>query len=170
MRAFVNTLDIDNGEDHLVDPGVAAAWMTEAGLLPTGAGLGSRDLAKVLQTREAFRAVLVANAAGGRADEAVQTLNGFADEASIAIRLSGPGTAVPVVAADGVDGALGQLVAIAFEGIADGTWTRLKACPATGCHWAFYDTSRNQSSRWCDMGVCGNRAKRRRFRQRQAAR
>jgi predicted RNA-binding Zn ribbon-like protein len=170
VRAFVNTWDLDKGEDHLVDPDAAAAWMAEAGLLPAGAGLRSRDLAKVLQAREAFRAVLVANAAGGGADEAVQTLNGLADEANIAIRLSGTGSVVPIVAAGGVVGALGQLVAIAFEGVTDGTWTRLKACPATGCHWAFYDTSRNRSSRWCDMGVCGNRAKRRRFRQRRAIR
>lgn len=32
-----------------------------------------------------------------------------------------------------------------------------------GCGWLFYDTSRNRSRRWCDMGSCGNRAKAQRF-------
>jgi predicted RNA-binding Zn ribbon-like protein len=35
--------------------------------------------------------------------------------------------------------------------------TRLKLCP--NCHWLFLDRSRNGSRRWCDMLVCGNRAK-----------
>jgi len=32
-----------------------------------------------------------------------------------------------------------------------------------GCGWLFWDTSRNKSRRWCDMGDCGNRAKVRRY-------
>jgi predicted RNA-binding Zn ribbon-like protein len=52
-----------------------------------------------------------------------------------------------------------------FDAIAAGTWGRLRACPT--CQWAFYDTSRNRSSRWCDMAVCGNRAKQHAFNQRR---
>src|SRR3712207_8580100 len=36
---------------------------------------------------------------------------------------------------------------------------RLKACPWDSCQWAFYDQSRNRSGVWCNMAVCGNRAK-----------
>ena len=32
-----------------------------------------------------------------------------------------------------------------------------------GCSWLFLDMSKNRSRRWCDMKVCGNRAKARRF-------
>jgi predicted RNA-binding Zn ribbon-like protein len=38
----------------------------------------------------------------------------------------------------------------------------LRLCPGDGCAWLFVDTSRNKSRRWCDMNVCGNRAKARR--------
>jgi predicted RNA-binding Zn ribbon-like protein len=31
-----------------------------------------------------------------------------------------------------------------------------------GCGWLFLDTTKNHSRRWCDMRVCGNRAKARR--------
>lgn len=34
---------------------------------------------------------------------------------------------------------------------------RLKICP--NCEWLFIDKSRNRSRNWCDMNVCGNRAK-----------
>jgi len=42
----------------------------------------------------------------------------------------------------------------------------LKVCPADTCQWAFYDASRKRSAVWCDMRVCGNRAKVRGFRER----
>jgi predicted RNA-binding Zn ribbon-like protein len=99
-------------------------------------GVRAANLPHIRRVREAFRVVLVANAAGERADQGVRVLNDVAAEAGVAMRLSGPGSATPVVATGGVAGALGELVAIAFEAIAAGTWTRLKACPAGGCHWA----------------------------------
>jgi predicted RNA-binding Zn ribbon-like protein len=34
---------------------------------------------------------------------------------------------------------------------------RLKICP--NCEWLFVDKSKNRSRSWCDMTVCGNRAK-----------
>jgi predicted RNA-binding Zn ribbon-like protein len=39
---------------------------------------------------------------------------------------------------------------------------RVKVCPGRGCAWLFLDRSRNGTRRWCDMSVCGNRAKARR--------
>jgi predicted RNA-binding Zn ribbon-like protein len=44
---------------------------------------------------------------------------------------------------------------------------RLSLCAADDCGWLFIDGSRNHSRRWCDMSDCGNRAKVRRFRDRQ---
>jgi predicted RNA-binding Zn ribbon-like protein len=43
---------------------------------------------------------------------------------------------------------------------------RIKTCPGTNCGWKFVDQSKNQSRRWCDMGVCGNLAKARHYRAR----
>lgn len=39
---------------------------------------------------------------------------------------------------------------------------RVRECAADNCAWLFIDTSKNRSRRWCDMAVCGNRAKARR--------
>jgi len=43
---------------------------------------------------------------------------------------------------------------------------RVRICDADDCVWVFLDRSKNRSRRWCDMNQCGNRAKARRFYQR----
>jgi predicted RNA-binding Zn ribbon-like protein len=39
----------------------------------------------------------------------------------------------------------------------------VRECANLECRWLFLDTSRNHSRRWCDMKICGNRMKARRF-------
>ena len=39
----------------------------------------------------------------------------------------------------------------------------LRACEKPDCRWLFLDTSKNRTRRWCDMKICGNRMKARRF-------
>jgi predicted RNA-binding Zn ribbon-like protein len=63
---------------------------------------------------------------------------------------------------------LGGVLAAVAATMADGSWARLKACRSDSCRWAFIDTARNHSRQWCDMKVCGNREKARRFRSRNA--
>src|SRR3984957_14127472 len=45
--------------------------------------------------------------------------------------------------------------------------TFVRACFSKTCEWMFLDTSKNHQRRWCDMTRCGNRAKVRRFYDRQ---
>jgi predicted RNA-binding Zn ribbon-like protein len=40
---------------------------------------------------------------------------------------------------------------------------RVRACGNPECRWLFLDTSKNHTRRWCDMKICGNRMKARRF-------
>jgi predicted RNA-binding Zn ribbon-like protein len=40
---------------------------------------------------------------------------------------------------------------------------RIRQCQAPDCSWLFLDRSRGGRRRWCDMSVCGNRAKARRY-------
>ena len=70
-------------------------------------------------------------------------------------------------AADGVDGALAEIVSRVFEAQSSGSWRRLKSCPGPHCGWLFYDASRNASSTWCSMSICGNRTKTKAYRSRQ---
>jgi predicted RNA-binding Zn ribbon-like protein len=43
----------------------------------------------------------------------------------------------------------------------------VRECGSRTCRWLFLDRSKNHTRRWCDMKVCGNRAKAQRFQARQ---
>ena len=173
VRAFVNTLDIDDGIELLTGPAELATWLAHAGLT---AGVDARelratgaDVRRAIELREALRAHLLAHHDQPLPADAAATLDAAAQRARLTLRFSGADETRLEPAAGGVDGALGRLLAIVARAIEDGTWQRLKVCPADTCQWAFYDASRNRSAVWCDMRVCGNRAKVRGFRERTRA-
>ena len=76
----------------------------------------------------------------------------------------GPGFAP---AGTGARRGLSSLVAVVATAQAGGAWERLKACRQETCGWLFYDGSRNRSSSWCSMQVCGGREKARAYRRRR---
>jgi predicted RNA-binding Zn ribbon-like protein len=45
--------------------------------------------------------------------------------------------------------------------------SHVHACASETCRWLFLDTSKNHSRRWCEMAICGNRVKVRRFQARR---
>ena len=46
---------------------------------------------------------------------------------------------------------------------------RIGQCSGRDCRWLWIDRTRNHTRRWCDMAVCGNRAKAHRHYQRRLA-
>jgi len=167
VRAFVNTVDIEQGEERLASPAALAAWLTEHGLTPAGLRATAGDLGHAIELREALRAVLLThNPQAPAPATAVQALDAAACRARLQLRFDDRAQATLQSEADGVDGALGRLLAIVHAAIAQGTWSRLKACHEHTCEWAFYDHTKNRSGAWCNMRVCGNRAKARAYRER----
>jgi predicted RNA-binding Zn ribbon-like protein len=166
VRRFVNTRDVEQATDLLESPATADAWLTE-NELPGAGNLDRADLERLSSVREAVRGMLLANNAGEPAPRAAITkLNQQSSEAAIGLRFDTDGSQL-VTTCEGVDSTIARLLAIVHESMADGTWERLKACPADDCLWAFYDRSRNHSRTWCEMEDCGNRAKARTYRERR---
>ncbi|HEV2777207.1 MAG TPA: CGNR zinc finger domain-containing protein [Solirubrobacteraceae bacterium] len=169
VRAFVNTLDIEDGIEWLTGPAELANWLAEQGLADEGAEdlrASAADVRRATELREALRAHLLAHHDQPLPADATATLDVAARRARLTLRFSGADETRLEPEAGGVDGALGRLLAIIARAIEEGTWQRLKVCPADTCQWAFYDASRNRSAVWCDMRLCGNRAKVRGFRER----
>ena len=138
---FLNTFD----EEELTDDAATAAWFRAHGL--PHRGITANEARRV---RDALR-----KAADGRTVPP-------ADLACCPLR---------VVVRDGApalvsDSALGTFVATAVQLAFEGKWERLKLCDAGTCRYAFFDTSKNRSGKWCDMAICGNRAKTKAFRER----
>jgi predicted RNA-binding Zn ribbon-like protein len=61
-----------------------------------------------------------------------------------------------------------MLAHAAAELIVSPAMHQLRACGADTCRWLFLDTSKNHTRRWCNMKICGNRTKARRFQARRA--
>jgi predicted RNA-binding Zn ribbon-like protein len=168
VQDFVNTVDLESGEEQLGDPAAAAAWLAERGLLAAGTGLDGDDVERLHEVREALRSLARGNNGGAVDDGAVATLARHADAAPLVVRIGEDGSAPLVPAGRGAAAAVAALLAIVHDAEVDGTWRRFKACREHTCEWAFYDHSKNRSSTWCVMSVCGNRAKARSYRRRHA--
>ena len=167
VRGFVNTCDIEERREELSSPAELHEWLVTHGLLAPDEAAGGADLRRALKLREALRAVLLSNNGAPVDRAASEALDATARHARLGARFRPDGGAVLEPAAHGVDAALGRLLAIVYAAMLDGTWLRLKACRNADCHWIFYDATKNRSGAWCEMGLCGNRAKARSYRSRQ---
>jgi predicted RNA-binding Zn ribbon-like protein len=58
---------------------------------------------------------------------------------------------------------------MAAELLASDDLAAVRECASPSCSWLFLDKSKSHSRRWCDMKVCGNRLKVRRFYERTRA-
>ncbi len=145
---FLNTLDVEDDFDALATDKAWADWLAAHDLpLPAIQARRHRSQARVL--RDELRAV-----AAGEEHEPLQF--------PLTLTLSGREPRL-----GGTDALQAVLGAVARLGVLE-ELGRVKICPADDCRWAFYDTSRNGSRQWCSMAVCGNRAKARAHRARQA--
>jgi predicted RNA-binding Zn ribbon-like protein len=169
IRDFVNTADLESGEDRLADPRGLQYWLVFHGLAQLRHRATEEDAAEARAVREAIRELLRAHTGVPvDRDVASRTLDIAAGNAGLAVRFV-DGALAFVPTARGTTGGLGLLLAAVGEAMADGTsWQRLKACRSDSCRWAFIDNARNRSRQWCDMAACGNREKARTFRKRHA--
>lgn len=170
VQAFINTRELnargDSVYDELSSPAALEHWLAEHNLIKDRNHLSEADVRHATSVREALRDLLAANEGHKVVKGAVETLSRAARSAQLLVAFKPEGVVTLEPAAAGVDAALGELLSITFRSILDGSWQRLKACHDEMCRWAFYDRSKNQSSNWCSMRVCGNRAKARKFRKR----
>jgi predicted RNA-binding Zn ribbon-like protein len=66
-----------------------------------------------------------------------------------------------------VEAILGPITLSALSSLSQADLSRVKQCPGEDCGWLFFDTTKNKNRRWCEMEVCGNRAKQKRLRKRK---
>jgi predicted RNA-binding Zn ribbon-like protein len=167
VREFVNTYDVEDDVEGLASATALGAWLHEHGLASAGVRASRADLTRAIELREALRSILLAHNGTPAAAPAAAVLDASAIRARLQLRFDEQGHSWLEPEAGGIHGALGQLLVIVHTAIADGTWERLKACREHACEFAFYDHTKNRSGTWCNMEVCGNRAKARAYRQRR---
>jgi predicted RNA-binding Zn ribbon-like protein len=169
VQRFVNSVDLENGQDELTSPEALREWLAERDLMDPGERVTTADLKRAVDVREGLRALLLANAGLPLDAERVERLDAAVGRAGMRMRFRAGAEPALEPEASGVNGALARLMAIVAAAVEQGSWTRLKACHRDPCFWAFYDHSKNRSGRWCRMEDCGNIEKARAFRERRRA-
>lgn len=168
VRAFINTLNLEAAADALATVDGLRVWLLEHELITPGEPVGEADLRRAVEVRESLRALAGTHSGRTMEPECALVLDRLAADAAVRLRFAPDGT--QDLAPHGgtpVQMALGRLLAVVGLARMDGSWQRLKVCPAEACRWAFYDHSKNRSGTWCQMAECGNRAKARNHRARR---
>ena len=168
VQDFVNTEVPDFGRDDIATPAALEAWLRERGLAGPEDTVDGEVFVAARALRAALRELALANTLGmPLQDDRRVAVDAAFGAFPLVLRAGsdGPGFAP---AGTGARRALASLLAVVAAARAGGAWERLKACRQETCGWLFYDVSRNRSSSWCSMQVCGSREKSKAYRQRRA--
>ena len=173
VQDFINTADLESGEDAFATTDGLEAWLAERGLLGgqnPPPECNGQELETAVALREALRALCLANNGETLGPEARRALAAAAGSLHLHLtaRFGGDGAIELEPDEEGVRRGLGEILTIVYSALHDGSWPRLKACASDTCQWAFYDESRNHSGHWCSMSSCGNRLKTARYRERRS--
>lgn len=175
---FTNTSSGRGGPQHVEHLRTAehvVIWARHAKILTAGdaeyirkgidasPALGDRLLVRALALREVVYAIGTACAHGRRpATDDVDALAGVNAACIHKARLSPWEANFAWVwhPQDGiVEAILGPIALSALTMLVQTDLTRIKQCAGEHCGWLFIDTTKNKRRRWCEMEVCGNRAK-----------
>jgi predicted RNA-binding Zn ribbon-like protein len=171
VQDFVNTEIPVWAIDEIGTPAALAAWLGGRGLLSANARVDAEAFVRARALRSVLRELARRHTRGIGVDDELRTeFDEIAVATQLRFELGGAGEIRLEPDADGVTGALAEILRRVHEAQASGVWRRLKACPGPHCGWLFYDASRNASSRWCSMSICGNRTKTAAYRRRRRAR
>jgi len=167
LQDFVNTNDIEGDDDALGTPDRLREWLVASGALRSRAGVSSAEHARTIAVREGLRALGRANNDEPLDAVRIAAMNEAASQLPLVAAIPDPEHWHLEAAGAGVDGFLAGILATLVGAMADGSWSRVKACRNDTCRWLFYDHSRNRSGTWCTMAICGARAKARAYRSRR---
>ncbi|MDH4156296.1 MAG: CGNR zinc finger domain-containing protein [candidate division Zixibacteria bacterium] len=170
VQGYANLLRFIQMRREIDGVAVLKKWLVRHGLLAAAGRVDQQDLRLALSFHDALRGLIRANEGTQVEASNVRRLNRLVGRFNLAVVFAPDGSARLEPLARGVEKALGRLLAVVIQAMADGSWRRLKACGNPDCQWVYYDSSKNNSGRWCSMLVCGGRAKARTYRQRRASR
>ena len=168
VQDFVNTEIPDFAHDELATPADLEGWLRRRGVLGADDTVTAEAFVAARELRRALRALALANTTGAAPDEPLRAaFDAALTDVALGIEPGPDGGLVLAARGDGSSRALGAIAAVVVEAQASGAWRRMKACRKEHCGWLFFDSSRNCSSSWCSMSICGNRSKTTAYRRRR---
>jgi len=186
---FVNTLDNrpvpERRKDLLTTYQDLADWAVQAGALsPLQRGALLREagidpkaaeqaLGKAIALRECLYRIISSVLRNRRAaSDDLAAFNAYQREAFSNLQLKPSRSGYRLRWKDDaslLDSILWPIVRSASDLLTSPDLGNVHECDMPSCRWIFVDRSKNHRRRWCDMKVCGNRAKARKFYRRQTS-
>ena len=174
---FANSLDVRHfthhgvqhlQSDELKGPRELSVWMSQRGLLWSGAKITPAMFDTALQLRTSVRTYLeIGPSERRKTGDAVQSLNKAMRLFPLVAEARDDGVMALRAGRDDALAGLSVVVAEMYDGSVRGTLDRLKMCAAEECRRVFFDRSKPATRRWCMSTLCGNRTKTRTYRARQ---
>jgi predicted RNA-binding Zn ribbon-like protein len=166
--------DLPTEREYFTDFTALALWAREHEVLTAsemraarGAGLtdGNRSVA-LRQVRELRAAVFSAVARQGvRQQEGVQTIHGYVSRAVARAQYRPADGALALTVPFGATVLVDRLALAVHDLLERYGPDAVGLCASEACGWVFLNPAHRR--RWCSMAICGNRAKVRRFAERQ---
>jgi predicted RNA-binding Zn ribbon-like protein len=171
VQDFVNTEIPEWARDDVATPALLEDWLRGRKLLEATDEVDGAVFVAARELRDVLRRLALQNTFGEPPSEDLRRdLVAGVSGLALGLEVDAAGRLVPVPSGTGGERALAAIAVVVLEAQAAGTWRRLKACRKESCGWLFYDASRNVSSNWCSMSICGNRTKAAAYRRRKAGR
>ena len=160
VHGFLNTWSDELGIEDFGSPKAMEVWLSKANLWQGSHPLSAEDYRRLCEFRGQLRKLLQGQ---GALEELARSL----DHLTFRLGVNEGQLMLHSAMTSAYDLTVGRLMAIIYASQIDGTWARLKCCALPSCGWAYYDSTRSRTKRWCSMKSCGSRHKAREYYRRQ---
>ncbi|MGW2594010.1 CGNR zinc finger domain-containing protein [Streptomyces sp. NPDC001515] len=151
--------------ERLPDPERLDDWLAANDVAVGSEHATPADLDLARRLREAIHRIGTAIAHDEPTAETDRTvLNQLLWDEQLCPQLTETGMCWQPVTGHHVRGALGRIAHDAVMVLGGPQRAQVKTCQNSDCQGLYVDTSQGRNRRWCSMNICGNRAKKARFR------
>lgn len=156
VHGFLNTWSEELGIEDFATPEAMERWLRAASLWVGSKHITMQNFQRILHARHVIRQVVL------HPDQLSELEN---LQSPLTYRMEFIKIEMPTLAPSGhgYEFVLGRLMSIIYNSMIDGTWSRFKCCALESCGWAYYDSTRSRTKRWCSMRTCGSRHKAREY-------
>ncbi len=156
LEGFLNTSHSEMGFDDFGTTDSTESWLRGVGLWTESKKITMAQAQKIIDFRSDLRLWILEK-------DHIQPLNHLATAITFQAEFNSEGDIQFVPTGDACDRVLGALIGMVSQSQQGGTWSRFKCCELPTCGWAYYDSTRSRTKRWCSMKTCGSRHKAREY-------
>lgn len=152
LEGFLNTWSGELDIDDFKTTDSTEKWLRSTELWTGPEKITSEQVQKIISFRSELRSWIL------NRDQS-QPLHKLVSDISFKVEFNSEGEVQFHASGNAYHKVIGTLITVISESQKSGTWDRFKCCDLSTCGWAFYDTTRSRTKRWCSMKTCGSRHK-----------